>query len=102
MIVLLALLMAKDLGPVSGRNPGVSRALVPNWSMVHADVDLVEVRGGDEGLGRRFMFHSLLRLGRLRRIRHRSSANRAHRDWPWRDGAWSRRGWESRDCRGPT
>ena len=49
-----------------------------------------------------FMFHSLLRLGRSRRTRSHSSANRVHRDWPWRDEAWSRRGWESRDCRAPT
>src|SRR5438445_6321397 len=60
-----------------------------------ADVDLVEVRGGDGGLGAGFMFHSLLRLGRSRRTRSHSSAIR---DWSWRDEAWSRRGWESRDC----
>jgi tellurite resistance protein len=49
-----------------------------------------------------FMFHSLLRLGRSRRTRSHPSANRVHRDWSWRDEAWSRRGWESRDCRAPT
>src|SRR5260370_20659494 len=59
----------------------------------------VEMRGL---MGVGFMFHSLLRLGRSRRTRSHSSANRVHRDWPWRDDAWSRRGWESRDCRAPT
>jgi len=59
----------------------------------------VEMRGL---MGAGFMFHSLLRLGRSRRTRSHPSANRVHRDWSWRDEAWSRRGWESRDCRAPT
>ena len=52
--------------------------------------------------GAGFTFHSLLRLGRSRRTRSHSGANRVHRYWPWRDKAWSRRGWESRDCCAPT
>src|ERR1700733_4245112 len=38
--------------------------------------------GGDKGL---------MRLGRSRRTQCYSSANREHRDWPWRDAAWWRR-----------
>src|SRR6266550_4955761 len=59
----------------------------------------VEMRGL---MGAGFMFHALLRLGRSRRTQSHTSANRVHRDWPWRDKAWSHRGWESRDCRAPT
>jgi len=54
----------------------------------------VEMRGL---MGAEFMYHSLLKLGRSRRTRSHSSANRVHRDWSWRDEAWSRREGESRD-----
>src|SRR5437016_5387988 len=80
------------------------RHILDSENGADADVDLVEVRSGEmRGLmGAGFMFHSLLRLGRSRRTRSHSSANRVHRDWPWRDQAGWRRGWESRDCRAPT
>ena len=89
----------------TGRHTSVSECATSSTARMAPIRTSISSRSGVEmrGLmGAEFMYHSLLRLGRSRRTRSHSSANRVHRDWSWRDEAWSRRGWESRDCRAPT
>ncbi len=80
-----------DIDVAPCRDPAVLRSI-----LLMSEVEMRDLMGSG------FMFQSLLRLGRSRQTRSHSSANRVHRDWPLRDEASSRRGWESRACRAPT